>query len=187
MVIIKTYYDPDSELYRILVTHSELVMKKALALAENVAHLKPDMPFIREAAMLHDIGIFMTFAPEIGCHGNHPYVCHGYLGRELLEKEGHPKHALVCERHTGVGITRADIARQNLPFPDRDMMPVSLEEKIICFADKFYSKKPGKLLREKSIEKIRKKIAKYGKEKLAQFDEWAALFGVERGKFFCNG
>lgn len=178
--IIKKYYDPDSEAYRILIIHSELVMRKALTLAENVAHLQPDIQFIREAAMLHDLGIYMTDAPEIGCHGKHPYICHGVLGRELLEKEGYPRHALVCERHTGVGLTRADIARQNLPLPDRDMMPVSLEEKIICFADKFYSKNPNKLLREKSVEKIRKKIAKFGEKKMRQFEEWVALFGVGR-------
>ncbi|MFQ5630393.1 MAG: HD domain-containing protein [bacterium] len=180
LTIIEKYYAPDSEAYRILIVHSELVMHKAQALAENVAHLQPNMPFIREAAMLHDIGIFKTHAPEIGCFGEHPYICHGYLGRELLEKEGYPRHALVCERHTGVGITRADIARQKWPIPHRDMAPVSLEEKIICFADKFFSKKPNKLLKEKSIDKVRKKIAKYGEDKSAIVEEWIAFFGVDR-------
>jgi uncharacterized protein len=176
--IIEKYYDPASPAYEILVKHSELVTQKALALAENVAYLKPNFRFIKEAAMLHDIGIFTTDAPEIGCFGQHPYICHGYLGRELLEKEGYPKHALVCERHVGLGITREDIARQNLPVPDRDMAPVSLEEKLICFADKFYSKKPSKLLQEKPLNKLRKKIAKYGEEKIALFDEWVAFFGL---------
>ena len=91
--IIRKYYDPNSEAYRVLVTHSELVMQKALALAQRVAHLQPNLHFIREAAMLHDIGMIFTNAPKIGCHGEHPYIMHGILGRELLETEGFPKHA----------------------------------------------------------------------------------------------
>jgi len=53
--------------------------------------------FIEEAALLHDIGIFNTNLPKIGCYGRHPYISHGYLGRELLENEGLAAHALVCE------------------------------------------------------------------------------------------
>lgn len=177
--IIQKHYDPDSEAYRVLMIHSELVLQKALALAERVAHLQPDLHFIREATMLHDLGMIFTHAPAIGCHGEQPYIRHGILGRELLEAEGFPKHALVCERHTGVGLTREDIAKNNLPLPDRDMAPVTLEEKIICFADKFYSKSPGKLQTEKSLARLRKQIAKFGENKLAIVDEWIAFFGLD--------
>ncbi len=59
--------------------------------------------------MLHDIGIFLTNAPHIGCYGDKPYICHGYLGREILDKEGLPGHAMVCERHVGAGLTVTDI------------------------------------------------------------------------------
>lgn len=90
--------------------------------------------------MIHDIGIFLTNAPRISCLGSFPYICHGYLGADLMRKEGFPKHALVCERHTGAGISLSDIEQQNLPLPKRDLRPVSLEEQLICFADKFYSK-----------------------------------------------
>ena len=90
--------------------------------------------------MLHDIGIFMTNAPQLGCYGDKPYICHGYLGRELLEKEGFPKHAIVCETHIGVGLTIADIEKNNFPLPRRDMTPKTLEEQIVCFADNFFRK-----------------------------------------------
>src|SRR3990167_4819755 len=103
--LLEKYYRPDSKTYYLLVRHSRLVANKALEVAERVKELGPDLKFIEEAAMLHDIGIFMTHAPEIECFGKKPYICHGYLGRELLEKEGFPKHALVCERHVGVGIS----------------------------------------------------------------------------------
>ena len=69
-----------------------------------------------------------------------PIFCHGYLGAELVRKEGFPKHALVCERHTGAGLSLQNIIQQDLPVPHREMTPVSLEEQIICFADKFFFK-----------------------------------------------
>jgi len=174
--IIKKYYNPKSKSYKILVTHSDAVAKKALQIAERVKHLQPDFKLVEEAAMLHDIGIFMTNQPDIGCNGESPYIAHGTLGRIILEKEGLPKHALVCERHTGVGLSKEDIISESLPIPVRDMLPISLEEKIICFADLFYGKKPGKLREEKSIDKIEKKVSKYGLQHGRRLAELRELF-----------
>jgi uncharacterized protein len=176
--IIEKYYDPKSRAYNILLHHSRKVAEKALEIAKKVQHLNPDLKFIKEAAMLHDIGIFLTNEPKIGCYGDKPYVCHGYLGREILEKEGLPKHALVCERHIGVGLTVEDIEEKKLPVPKRDMIPVSIEEQIICFSDKFFSKDSDSLLKEKPLERVRKGISKYGEEKLRLFDEWVKIFGI---------
>lgn len=176
--IIKKYYSPESKAYHILVHHSRMVTKKALSIAKKLTHLNPDLKFIEEAAMLHDIGIFSTNEPKIGCYGDKPYVCHGYLGRQILEKEGFPKHALVCERHIGVGLTVEEIEEKNLPVPKRDMIPVSIEEQIICFSDKFFSKDPDFLLKEKPLERVRKGISKFGEEKLRLLDEWIKIFGI---------
>ena len=91
-----------------------------------------------------------------------------------MRADGYPRHALVCERHTGTGLTVADIIAQNLPLPHRDMCPVSLEEKLVCFADKFYSKSNPD--REKPLDKVRKSVARYGEDSLRRFEEMAALF-----------
>ena len=174
--IISRYYTPGSRLFDIVVNHGQQVAKKALSAADRVSHLNCDKTFIKEAAMLHDIGIFLTAWPKLGCSGKHPYVCHGYLGRELLEKNQMPKHALVCERHVGLGITTKDIIRHNLPLPERDMCPVSMEEQIICYADKFFSK-TGKLNpKEKPVKKVLKRLEKYGHDKVLRFQSWIDLF-----------
>lgn len=174
--IIQKYYNPKSRGCRALIKHSQAVVGKALKVAKKVKNLKPDLKFIEEASMLHDIGIFLTKAPEIDCYGKKPYVCHGYLGRKILEREGLPRHALVCERHVGVGITKEDIKKQNLPLPKRDMVPVSIEEKIICFADKFFSKKQ-RISKERSIDEIKNNLSKFGEDKVKKFEEWLKLFG----------
>lgn len=182
--IIGEYYKHGSRVYEILITHGEHVAKKALKAAENVSHLNPDLDFIRDAAMLHDIGIFLTNTPKLGCTGRHPYICHGYLGRELLEKKGLHKHALVCERHVGVGITTEDIRQYNLPLPERNMQPVSIEEQIICYADKFFSKNSDSGSEEKSAEDIKLVLEQYGHDKVAKFQSWVDMF--ERGLGFAQ-
>jgi uncharacterized protein len=177
--IIQKYYDPDSRAYYFLIHHSRLVAKKALEIAEGAPHLNADRKFIEEAAMLHDIGIFFTNAPKIGCYGYKEYVCHGYLGRELLEREGLPVYALVCERHVGLGLTAEEVRKNRLPFPERDMVPLSTEEKIICLADKFFSKSEHDLLHEKPLEKVREMVKGYGEDKLRLFDEWLKEFSAK--------
>jgi len=174
LLVINKYYRPNTLVYDILLSHSQAVTQKALMLASNHPELYLDIEFISEAAMLHDIGVFLTNAPMLGCYGSHHYIEHGYLGADLLRQEGFPKHALVCERHTGTGLALNQIEKQELPLPHRDMCPISIEEQLICFADKFFSK--TKLNDEMSVAQIRKKMAQYGNESVVQFDKWVELF-----------
>ena len=174
LAVINKYYPKDDELKHILLTHSRSVADKALWIADRHPELNLDRTFLEEAALLHDIGVFLTDAPGIHCHGSHPYICHGYLGSQLLQAEGFPKHALVCERHTGAGLSLNGILEQNLPVPHREMVPISLEEQVICFADKFFSK--THLDREKSVEKALKSISKYGEEGVLRFNNWCERF-----------
>ena len=174
--IIEKYYKDNLGARDILIAHGEAVAKKALELAERVESLNPDLEFIKEAAMLHDIGIFLINEPRLACHGDKQYIAHGYLGRELLEKEGLPHHALVCERHVGVGITVENIEKNNLPLPKRDMTPQSIEEKIICLADKFFSKKD--LLSIKTIEEIKLEAAGHGPDNAKRAEDLLKEFGL---------
>jgi uncharacterized protein len=172
--IIEKYYGKNSPLYQILITHSEAVTKKALAISAKHPELHIDNRFVGEAGMLHDIGIFKTDAPSIRCYGDYPYIAHGYLGSELLRAEGFPLHALVCERHTGTGLSLEEIVAQDLPIPHRDMQPLSVEEKVICFADCFFSKtKPE---REKTPEQVVAGLSKFGAPSVERFTGWCEMF-----------
>jgi uncharacterized protein len=170
--ILEKYYSKNPKLFHILLEHSRAVTKKAVEIAKNVEELSPDIEFIKEAGMLHDIGIFLTYSPEIGCRGKYPRICHGYLGRKILEKEGFKKHGLVCERHIGTGITKEEIEKRKLLLPKRDMIPVTIEEEIISLADKFFSKSNKNLFEEESIEEAREELKKIGREKEEKFNEW---------------
>jgi uncharacterized protein len=169
-------YFPDPFPFGIILGHSRMVAAKALMIARNLDDAEIDLDFLEEAALLHDIGVCRTATPKFGCHGKDPYIRHGIIGREILEDEGFPLHALVCERHIGVGLTVEDVRLQELPLPERDMAPLTMEEKIVCFADLFYSKNPETIGHEKTIEKIRLNLAKFGGHKVGIFDGWLKDF-----------
>lgn len=58
------------------------------------------------------------------------------------------------------------------------MQPETIEEKLICYADKFYSK--THLDREKTIEQAERSLAKFGGDTLARFCKMKELFEPEK-------
>jgi uncharacterized protein len=159
--IITDLYPVGSRVRDLLLRHGELVAAKALATLARAPWIDADCEFVFQAAMLHDIGVGRTRSPTLGCTGALPYVCHGVEGRIVLDALELPRHGLVCERHVGVGICRNQILRHRMPLPVRDMRPVSAAERLICYADKFYSKSDNGR-REKSVDEIVGGLNRYG-------------------------
>lgn len=172
--ILEKYYEPYPKALEILMVHSRAVADKALSLISGCSDL--DKQFVEEAAMLHDIGVFRCNAPDIGCTGMLPYICHGAEGGKILRSEGLEKHALVCERHTGAGLTAREIVDRHLPLPAVDMLPVTPEERLICYADKFFSKSKD-LRREKTLQEIRRSLEKFGSATMSRFEALHKEFG----------
>lgn len=178
--IIDHYYVP-SKLRDILMMHSRKVADKAMKACN-----KPEMaPFIEAAAMLHDIGIIQCDAAGIECYGTEPYICHGRIGAQMLREDAYlfglskeeiEPYARVCERHTGAGLTKQQIISQSLPLPHEDFLPETLEEQIICYADKFFSKTHPEI--EKSYEQALKSIEKFGEEGAERFKKWHEEFNT---------
>ena len=171
---ILKYYPDDTPLRRLLIHHSEQVAQKALEIADKHPELQLNRDFLREAAMLHDIGIFLTDAPGIYCHGNQPYLLHGKLGADLMRKEHREDLARVCERHTGTGLTKENIKAQNLPLPLADYVPETLEEQVVCYADKFFSKSHPERVR--TVQQTVESLKKFGVEGVRKFLIWADRF-----------
>lgn len=172
--ILAEYYEEGSALLDLLTTHSEMVARKALAVAA-ACRLDIDRDFIFNAAMLHDIGIFRCDARGIHCAGTEPYLRHGVIGSEIMRQHGLEAYARVCERHTGSGLTAKEIAEGGLPLPQKDFLPATPEEKLICYADKFYSKS-GRPREEKPLARVRASMAKFGSDALERFEELHRLF-----------
>lgn len=200
--IIYHFYPHDTALRRLLILHSEKVRDKAFAILEAARQNNPspellsiDEQLVNDGALLHDLGIGRTYGPGIHCEGNEPYICHGIIGARMLREliEGNrcsefsveparlEQIARICERHTGAGLTVRDIVEQNLPItPPRDLVPETLEEKLVCLADKFYSKS-GDPSKEKDLERVKRSMMKFGADSTARFEELCRLFSVKLG------
>ncbi|MBQ9672176.1 MAG: HD domain-containing protein [Prevotella sp.] len=158
--IIDKYYPADDDLRRLLVLHSRQVADRCLLIVKKHPELPVDVQFLEEAAMLHDIGIRWCHAPSIFCEGTEPYIKHGPIGADILRSEGYPRHARVAERHTGTGLPGLE--------------PETLEEQIVCYADKFYSKsRPDRVL---TVAQAAESLEKFGHEGVMTFLGWAERF-----------
>lgn len=172
--LIDKFYSENAPLRHILLTHSCSVATMALDVVRRHPELGADEQFVWESSMLHDIGIFRTNAPGIQCFGTEPYICHGLLGAELLRAEGYPRHARVAERHTGTGLTTETIQRQHLPLPLLDFSPETIEEQIVCYSDKFFSK--THLERTRTPEQVLLSLQKFGEEGVERMRLWMQRF-----------
>ena len=203
LALIHRYYPEDNALRRMLLHHSRQVCARALKIVDRHPELGANRHLVEAGSMLHDIGIFLTDAPGIHCHGTAHYILHGSLGAQLLRneaeqlkkekqqaeqlKEEQPQAiqlqeelhfyealARICERHTGTGLTRQTIIEWGLPDPQQDLLPETIEEQIICYADKFYSK--SHLERERTIPQTLQSLEKFGDEGVEKFRHWTELF-----------
>ena len=179
--IIKHFYPEDTPFRRLLIKHSEQVRDKALQILEaspDDVSKAMDRSIVIDGALLHDVGIGECHAPSILCNGTKPYIAHGVIGAEMLRKLdlALEPYARICERHTGAGLSAEDIRRQHLPLPEQDFLPETLEEKLVCLADKFFSKSGD--MTEKPFAAVRQSMVKFGDDTIQRFDELCRLFGL---------
>lgn len=173
-------YPADSPARRVLLLHSLKVAALANYL-NRCRNLGLDERTVSDAALLHDIGIGSTDAPGIHCFGSEPYLAHGAIGADMLRRAGAPEQfAAVAERHTGTGLTPNEIDAQNLPLPSgRDYMPRTVLERLICYADCYYSKTGAQVI--KSRERILTGLQRFGDGVARRFLEMEKEFGTPEG------
>ncbi|MFW9940227.1 MAG: HDIG domain-containing metalloprotein [Promethearchaeota archaeon] len=130
--------------------HSEKVADKAIEIANKITKVKVDKNLIEIGALLHDIGRTKT-------HGFN----HALIGGKILRERGFSdKLAKICETHILGGLDIEDAKK--LGLPEKNYLPVSLEEKIICLADKHMAG-----TREVTIkERFNRWFQKYGRSQI---------------------
>jgi uncharacterized protein len=101
---------------------AEVAVEIAKACEEN--GLKVDLDLVETGALLHDIGRAKTHS-----------VHHAVIGAEIAKSLGLPEPViLIIKRHVGGGITTKEAKK--LGWPRDIYTPQTLEEKIVCYADK---------------------------------------------------
>jgi len=156
-----------------VIFHCIQISMKATELAERIkakGH-EVDVELVKIGGLLHDIGRSKT-----------DNVWHVLHSAEILKRLGIDERIIkIAERHVGGGITDSDA--KAMGFPDGIYLPETLEEKIVCYADKlFHYKYNEKNNIEKWIEcedvhlEIEKLKNKFGQDNLT----WKRLEEIEK-------
>lgn len=140
-----------------------------------------DEHLVMIGGLLHDIGTYQVLKHD-GSDGEplkfsgKRYILHGLLGYEWLLEQGVDESiAQFARNHTGVGLTKDEVIRQELPLPPTDYVPVNLEQETVMVADKFHSKStPPKFL---SVDAYTAKAARFGEENSRKWLELVEQYG----------
>ncbi|HEX3713264.1 MAG TPA: HD domain-containing protein [Trebonia sp.] len=165
---------PTAAALELVYTHCQIVgavagqLLAASGFAANAA-------LVRAGCLLHDVGVYPLY-DEAGRLDHANYIRHGVLGYQLLRAEGLPE--VICRfasHHTGVGLTRDDVVRQELPVPPADYLADTAEETVVMYADKFHTKStPPAFL---TADAYAASVGRYGPDKAAAFAAMRAALG----------
>jgi len=109
-----------------VVNHSTTVSRSAtkLALACAKGNMRIDVDLVKVGGLLHDIGRSLTHD-----------VRHGVKGAEIAQSLKLPDGVVrIIASHVGAGIPKKEA--EALGLPPGDYLPLTPEEKIVCYTDK---------------------------------------------------
>ena len=161
-------------------THSMIVKKICFNFIDNLgkdARLKIDKELLEKGALVHDVGVYFCFDEDFNPDKKAPdYFYHGRQGEKFLRSQGIDDNKVIrfTTVHTGVGITKEDIKREKLDLPEKNFVPVSLEEQILTYADKFHTKAPVFV----SFDEAKSKLEKHDIAKGVKMDQFRNIFGL---------
>jgi uncharacterized protein len=165
---------PRQGAFDLVHTHCVVVAAVAGQLLERRPQVL-DAGLVHAGCLLHDVGVYRLY-DDAGRIDRANYLRHGILGELLLRESGYPEAlSRFCSHHTGVGLTRQDVVRHHLPLPVADYLAETAEEELVMYADTFHSKSEPPVFVTTSA--ARRGLARFGPDKVARFDAFAARFG----------
>ncbi len=113
----------EAKLPQNIADHSRAVAGLATRIAELCG---ANIDVVRAASLLHDIG-----------RSESNGIDHGIVGSRILKLYGVSERILqIVKRHVGAGISQDEAVK--LGLPDHDLMPRTIEEKIVAQADNLF-------------------------------------------------
>lgn len=147
-----------------VIRHVCTVMVLAVTMAERCG---ADIELVRAGGLLHDIGRTKT-------HG----IRHGVEGEDLARSLSLPEPVVqIIRRHVGAGILPEEAAA--LGLPERDYVPSTLEEKIVCHADNLVSDDRYISSRESYLSFVHKGLVSSGRRMMEMHYELSLLCGQD--------
>lgn len=126
-----------------VIEHCEVVAELAVKIAKRCG---ADPHLVEAGALLHDIGRCKTHS-----------VGHAVEGARIVrEMDLSPELVRIVERHIGAGLTKSDA--RLLGLPEKDYIPVTLEEKVVAQADNLIAAS-GRVSMEEAIADVARRVS----------------------------
>jgi len=150
-----------------VIAHCKAVRDIAVKIAE---YTDADMKLVEAGALLHDIGRSKT-------HG----IRHGIEGVKIAKKLClHEEIIKIIERHIGAGLPAEEAKK--LGLPEKDILPISLEEKIVCHADNLVDNCKKQKIEYEVERALRDGNPEYAKRLVVLHKELSDLCGFDLNK-----
>jgi uncharacterized protein len=150
-----------------VIRHVETVSALAVEIAEACKEkgYDVDLELVEVGALFHDIGRSKTHS-----------VHHAVIGAEIAKSLGLPEAVIsIIKRHVGGGITTREAKK--LGWPRDTYVPLTLEEKIVSYADKLIEGS-RRVPIEKTIEQLAEELPSPAIERIWRLhEEMLALVG----------
>jgi uncharacterized protein len=151
-----------------VIIHCQTVADLALEIAKKIQcnGLQVDLKLVEAGALLHDMGRSKTHL-----------VDHGVVGGQIAKSEGLPQPLIdIIKRHVGGGITAEEAER--FGWPKDVYTPMTLEEKIVSYADKL-TDKSKRVPIDLEIERLQVEHKDAAERVRKLHEEMTALLGKE--------
>jgi uncharacterized protein len=171
-------YAPNDLVYRLVYGHCQVVAEIAQWSAANVKRtegVEIDNELLHAAALLHDIGAYVFFDPEGRIENNRLYPLHAILSAKIIADEGiDSRIADIVQTHLLLGISKQEVFDRPWQLPAHDYRPQRIEGQLLCYADRFHSKRPIFNAYDTFLSLLQSKLP----IQAALFQEWAQRFGI---------
>jgi uncharacterized protein len=143
-----------------VIRHVEEVAELAceIAVASKERGYKVDVKLVEIGALLHDIG-----------RGRTHTVHHAIVGAEIARSLGLPEPVVsIIKKHVGGGIVAKEAKK--LGWPKDVYVPQTIEEKIVCYADKLVEGS-HRIPINKTVERFKQELPQSAVERIWKLHE----------------
>ncbi|HEU4914111.1 MAG TPA: HD domain-containing protein [Candidatus Saccharimonadales bacterium] len=169
-------YAPNDAVYNLVYGHCQVVNEIAQWCVSNLpANEEVDIDLLTNAALLHDIGTYVLFDDDGKVTNKRLYPLHAIFGAKIIADEGVDSHvAQIVETHVLLGLSEKEISEKPWPLPARDYIPGNIEGELLCYADRFHTKKPTFNSYDVFLARLRDGMP----GQAAKFEAWSKRFGL---------
>lgn len=169
-------YAPNDKVYELVYGHCQVVNEIAQWCAGNASGKESiDTELLTAAALLHDIGAYALFNDEGKVENKRLYPLHAMLSAKIITDEGiDARVASLVETHLLLGLSKQEIIDKSWPLPTRSYVPGSTEGELLCYADRFHSKRPTFNSYDVFLGRLQESMPKQA----VKFEAWAKKFGL---------